>query len=89
MIGHEYKYAVEQIMLMLFPEERPTYPETPGGAPAARISLKEGKEWATAHTAIFMDGKRTDGTARIQLSALQGDEILTERLRRGIIKMSF
>ena len=30
--NHDYKYAVEQIMLMLFPGERPVYPE--GGKPA-------------------------------------------------------
>ena len=23
--GHDYKYAVEQIMLLMFPEERPVY----------------------------------------------------------------
>ena len=25
--GHEYKYAVEQMLLTLFPAERPQYPE--------------------------------------------------------------
>ena len=27
--GHDYRYAVEQIMLALFPDSRPEYPETP------------------------------------------------------------
>ena len=29
--GHDYKYAAEQMLLTLFPEERPEYPE---GSPA-------------------------------------------------------
>ena len=29
--GHDYQYAVEQMLLTLFPGERPEYPE---GAPA-------------------------------------------------------
>ena len=30
--GHDEKYAVEQTMLTLFPQERPLYPEeAPGG----------------------------------------------------------
>ena len=27
--GHDYKYAAEQMMLMLFPGQRPEYPEKP------------------------------------------------------------
>ena len=27
--GHDYKYAVEQMLLTLFPEERPEYPDAP------------------------------------------------------------
>ena len=29
LIGHDYRYAAEQILLMLFPDERPEYPEAP------------------------------------------------------------
>jgi oxygen-independent coproporphyrinogen-3 oxidase len=29
--GHQYKYAVEQMLLVLFPEERPVYTEQPPG----------------------------------------------------------
>ena len=29
--GHQEKYAVEQTLLTLFPQERPVYPDTPPG----------------------------------------------------------
>ena len=29
--GHEYKYAMEQMLLTLFPEERPVYADAPEG----------------------------------------------------------
>ena len=54
MIGHEYKYAVEQIMLMLFPSERPTYPERPTEGMHAHVKLSEGKVWLTATTALYV-----------------------------------
>ena len=90
LIGNEYKYAVEQIMLMLFPAERPVYPERlhPGEGLSARVSLKEGPVWATATTAIFADGQRYDGTARVRVAELTG-KLVAERLRQRIIKLSF
>ena len=86
--GHTYKYAVEQIMLMLFPAERPVYPETPGGGLRARISLREGAVWLTATTSIFDGGRRADGTARVRRSEL-GEPLTAERLRQRIVKLSF
>lgn len=32
LIGHEYRYAAEQMLLTLFPDERPEYPD---GRPTA------------------------------------------------------
>ena len=29
--GHDYKYAAEQMLLTLFPGERPSYPDRPAG----------------------------------------------------------
>jgi oxygen-independent coproporphyrinogen-3 oxidase len=50
LIGHDYKYAVEQIMLTLFPAERPEYPrELPAeGENWAKVILSQGKTWVTA-----------------------------------------
>ena len=86
--GHTYQYAVEQIMLMRFPEERPTYPETPSGALRARVSLREGPVWLTAATVIEGDGKRASGTARVRAADL-GTGLNAERLRQRAVKLSF
>ena len=86
--GHTYRYAVEQIMLMLFPEERPTYPPQPSGALCARVNLREGPVWLTATTAIFIGGRRFDGMARVRASELT-DPLIAERLRQRIVKQSF
>ena len=90
MLGHTYKYAVEQIMLMLFPDERPTYPERlhPGEGRAARVTLREGSVWATASTVIFAGGRRYEGRARVRIAEFT-DKLVTERLRQRIIKLSF
>ena len=48
LIGHDEKYAVEQSLLTLFPDERPVYgPVTDEDASAARITLTEGAAAAT------------------------------------------
>ena len=41
--GHDYRYAVEQMLLTLYPEERPEYPDEPAteGEDYARIFLSE------------------------------------------------
>ncbi|MCD8240760.1 MAG: coproporphyrinogen dehydrogenase HemZ [Oscillospiraceae bacterium] len=86
--NHSYKYAVEQIMLMLFPEERPVYPAEPSGAPAARVRLSEGQTWVTATTALFFDGVRYDGMARVRRDALR-DAVISDRLKQRALKQSF
>ena len=47
--GHGEKYAVEQTLLTLFPQERPVYPDTPpGGDNELERSFSRGKTWCTA-----------------------------------------
>ena len=89
LIGHTYRYAVEQIMLMLFPEERPTYPARPSGALRARVTLREGAQWLTAETAITApDGRSFRGVSRVRLADL-GSGLQAERLRQRAVKQSF
>ena len=87
--GQSYKYAVEQIMLMLFPGERPVYPERPSGALRAQVALREGGVWLTATTAITApDGQTFRGTARVRRDALTAP-LIAERLRQRAVKQSF
>ena len=86
--NHNDKYAVEQIMLMLFPGERPVYPAAPTGARWARVGVSAGETWLTATTLLHMDGAEYRGAARVR-RALCADPVCTDRLRRRILKQSF
>lgn len=56
--GHDYRYAVEQMMMTLFPGQRPDYPEgePDGSGPAARVTLTEAGETLTAHATLWWEG---------------------------------
>ena len=87
--GHNEKYAVEQIMLMLFPAERPVYPARPGGALRAQVNLREGDAWLTATTRITApDGRSAFGTARVRRGDMTAP-LIAQRLRQRALKMSF
>ena len=88
--GHHYQYAVEQIMLVLFPQERPTYPGVynPEGGNACRSSLTMGGGSSVAETEITRGGMTVTGTA----SAPAPDKsniLVYDRVLQRIIKQSF
>ena len=74
LIGHEDRYAVEQLQMALFPEN----PE--GSAVSA---LFRGKTWLTATTKITLNGKTVSAARRLKA----GEE--TVRLRRRILQQSY
>ncbi len=74
LIGHDDRYAVEQLQLSLFPEG------TEGEAVSA---LHRGKTWLTATAAITQDGKTVRASRRIPA----GEE--TVRLRRRALQQSY
>jgi len=87
--GHDYKYAVEQIMLSLFPGERPEY----GGADTkegmcAESRLTFGAVYAQAATVLRTGSKVYRGTARVRRDKL-ADKLVSDRLLQKIIKQSF
>ena len=89
LIGNDYKYAVEQIMLMLFPEESPIYPEKPGKGLRAELRLSEGEKFATA-TCTITDGEGKEYFGRAAVSKRDfSDEIVAQRLRQRAVKLSF
>jgi oxygen-independent coproporphyrinogen-3 oxidase len=93
--GHAYKYAVEQIMLMMYPGELPVYPaelpdaqRKPGGL-SAEVTLTLGTRYATARTRITAaDGSAYTGTSRVPRGSLS-DRLTSDRLLQKIIKRSF
>ena len=79
LIGHDYKYAVEQVLLTLFPEERPVYEDVDeissvavnrrGGqtpcVPTAEIRLSHGPKVSTAVTELWYEGVWYRGVAKV------------------------
>ena len=88
-IGNDYKYAVEQIMLMLFPGESPVYPASPSGALRAELRLSDGERFSTATCTITT----AEGTSHFGKAAVDKkdftDPIVEQRLRQRIVKLSF
>lgn len=74
LIGHEDRYAVEQLQMALFPEN-------PEGT--AVSALSRGKIWLTATAKITLNGKTVSAVRR-----LKADEE-TVRLRRRILQQSY
>ena len=74
LIGHEDRYAVEQLQMALFPEN-------PEGT--AVSALSRGKTWLTATAKITLNGKTVSAARR--LKAVEE----TVRLRRRILQQSY
>ncbi len=83
--GHTYKYAVEQMLLTLFPDERPEYPE---GRPRGRgmeISLSRGARFTTAACALRTEDGVFRGRAAVENAALT-DPLVTDRKCQRLVK---
>lgn len=51
LIGHNYKYAAEQMLLTLYPAERPVYPSAPPRGERVELALEDGVARCTLVTA--------------------------------------
>ena len=88
--GHSYKYAVEQIMTVLFPGEKPDYGQWDRREEnCAVVELSEGLVWVTATTRLNRNGTRAIGVSRALRSALETDELARDRVCQRILKLSF
>ena len=88
LIGHDYRYAVEQMLLTLYPAERPLYPDAPSGVPAAAISLCRGARYAVARCRLTTATGVYRGEARAALASFT-DALTEERLLQRIVKLCF
>lgn len=87
LIGHDYRYAAEQMLLMLFPEERPVYGQA-GGGNEVNITLYRGARFCTASCRLSCDGRAARGSARFGLASLdRGAD--AARLEQRIVKLAF
>ncbi len=87
--GHSYKYALEQIMLMLFPDERPEYPDSiPETAVACVSDLRLGRIWCTSVCTLLLSSGTFRAAARVRTEELT-DELTRTRLLTKIVKLAF
>ena len=86
--GHEYKYAAEQSLLSLYPEERPVYPEKAGEGDLVELELRRGKEYAVCVCRLRRGGVKSRGEARVRL-ALLTDSVTENRFLQRIVKQAF
>jgi len=91
LVGHDYKYAVEQIMLALFPEEKPDYSHDcidSSDDLSATSRLQLGATYAQSITLIRCGNKVSRGLARVRRDRLAG-KLIADRLLSRITKQSF
>lgn len=83
--GHEYKYAVEQMLLTLFPEERPEYPEGRPAGERIETRLSHGAEYTTATCTLRFEGAVGLGRAAAPNGSI-GSGPAGESACQGLIK---
>ena len=89
-INHSCLFAVEQMMMTLFPGERPVYPEEPPEPEdlAATVSVLYGMKEVTADTLLQKDGVMYRG--RRQAPAAEfSDQLTSKRALQRIVRLSF
>lgn len=88
LINHEYRFAAEQMLMTLFPNERPEYHEGKPEGDRAELCLSEGKKKYTAMCRLFIDGHEYRGRAAVD-KFLITDELSKSKYLQRIIKLSF
>lgn len=83
------RYASEQIMMMLFPKDKPEVVfERPIDGDFAEIEIKENENTIFARTEIFQNGKCSSGEDRVDIAGIS-DELEIKRRLHQALKISF
>ena len=88
LFNHDYRFAAEQILLTMFPEERPEYPDGQPEGDRAELYLFEGRKFYTAVCRLFLNGTEYTGRSKIGTDKTT-DELTTTRCLQRIVKLSF
>lgn len=89
LIGHDYKYAVEQSLLTLFPGSKPEYPAKRGNGDHITVRCSRGGTWTTMTTVIVKDGNRGMGMAKVPTAQLTAEPFVTDRHLQRLVRQSF
>ena len=88
LFGHDYRYAAEQMLLTLFPDQRPEYPEGRPEGDRAELSLFEGEKNYTAVCRLFRGKDVFSGRAAVANSRVDSPLARQKYLQR-IVKLAF
>ena len=83
--GHDYKYAVEQMLLTLFPNERPEYPEQTCEGERMEVKLTRGEKLTTGSCALYRAGRVWRAAARAENAAMT-DPLQRDRICQRLVK---
>ncbi len=93
--AQRYRYAAEQMLLTLFPDERPDYPDAPiptalGGERSAVIfTLHRGEKLASMSALLLRDGRRNNGVVRFPSEKLDEPEEQVYHTASHALKQAF
>ena len=88
LIGHDYRYAAEQMLLTLFPDERPEYPDGRPTGDRAELRLMSGAKVTTATCVLVYQGRTANGRTSVPNEELT-DPNETDRRLQGAVKRAF
>ena len=86
--GTDNKYAAEQTLLTLFPEERPEYPEGEPAGERCELTVTRGEKYAVCTARLVRGGAEFRGTARAELDKMSGRDGEAHYMNR-IVKLAF
>ena len=87
--GHDFRYAVEQTMMTLFPGQKPEYPEEADvTSPAARVTLTQTEDTLIAHATLWWEGGVFEAERTASTTELVGG-LDDDRVRQRIIRFAF
>ena len=87
-----YHYAAEQMMLTLFPGEKPEYPDAAPeltGESAVRFSLSRGETWATLTARVGREGKTAAAFSRFPAGELDAAPEAVYHSVQHALKLAF
>ncbi|MCI8593850.1 MAG: coproporphyrinogen dehydrogenase HemZ [Oscillospiraceae bacterium] len=89
--GHDCKYAAEQMLLTLFPDERPEYSDTPPapGEDALTLTLTVADGQAVAAAELVRKGGMHTASVSAPAAELEADELAESRVTQRILKLAF
>lgn len=86
--GTDNKYAAEQTLLTLFPEERPEYPEGEPEGERCEICVTRGEKYAVCTVKLVRGGEVYHGVARAELARMR-DRDAEAHYNNRIVKLAF